>query len=83
MRMGAEVVVGETPNLAVRLRELAGPGARRLAPTARRLVGGGEQITRFRHRFVRDVGWFFRIGRGTPLNDVTDPTRRLEPRSAI
>ena len=35
-----EVMVGETPNLAARLRELAGPGAVVIAPTTRRLVGG-------------------------------------------
>jgi class 3 adenylate cyclase/predicted ATPase len=35
-----EAVVGETPNLAARLRELAGPGAVVIAPTTRRLVGG-------------------------------------------
>ena len=35
-----EVVVGETPNLAARLRELARPGAVVIGPITQRLVGG-------------------------------------------
>ncbi len=43
MRTGAaheEMVVGEAPNLAARLRELAGPAAVVIGPTTRRLVDG-------------------------------------------
>ena len=43
IRTGAareDVVVGETPNLAARLRELAVPGTVVIAPGTRRLVGG-------------------------------------------
>src|SRR5918995_5480162 len=43
IRSGAareELMVGGTPNLAARLRDLAGPGAVVIAPTTRRLVGG-------------------------------------------
>jgi class 3 adenylate cyclase len=35
-----EVVVGETPNLAALLRDVARPGAVVIAPTTRRLIGG-------------------------------------------
>jgi class 3 adenylate cyclase/predicted ATPase len=40
-----EVVVGQTPNLAARLRELARPGAVVIAPTTRRLVGRLFELT--------------------------------------
>jgi class 3 adenylate cyclase/predicted ATPase len=40
-----EVVVGETPNLAARLRDLAPSGAVVVAPSTRRLVGGLFELT--------------------------------------
>jgi class 3 adenylate cyclase/predicted ATPase len=40
-----EIVVGETPNLAARLRDLAPSGAVVVAPSTRRLVGGLFELT--------------------------------------
>jgi class 3 adenylate cyclase len=74
-----EAVVGETPNIAARLQQLAAPGAVVIADSTRRLLGGMFTLAELGPQSVRGVNTpipVFRVLREAPTGSRFEALRR-------